>query len=165
MATLRSHAAAIFLGIAGLLAAGCEPSAPPGGADLTPPSPPSPPGGTTAIPAPAGASAPTEPSVPAAASSLPADLVQKIDALIQSHKDYNAVAEQVENQQAAKDRFAELSAIAQRSSDAHDDVMIGTKQLSQTQMVEFEAYMNQHVTPVWDTRKQHQSRVEALLRQ
>jgi hypothetical protein len=96
---------------------------------------------------------------------LPADLVQKIDALIQSHKDYSAVAAQVQDQQAAKDRFDELSAIAQRGSDAHDEVMIGTKQLSQTQMVEFEAYMNQHVTPVWETRKQHQSRLEALLPQ
>jgi hypothetical protein len=96
---------------------------------------------------------------------LPADLVQKIDALIQSHKDYNAVAEQVQDGEAAKARFDELSAIAQRSSDAHDNVMIATKQLSPAQMAEFEAYMNQHVTPVWETRKQHQSRLEALLPQ
>jgi hypothetical protein len=91
--------------------------------------------------------------------------MQKIDALIQSHKDYNAIAAQVQDQQAAKDRVGELSAIAQRSSDAHDDVMIATKQLSPAQMVEWEAYMDRHVTPVWDTRKQHQSRLEALLPQ
>jgi hypothetical protein len=29
--------------------------------------------------------------------------------------------------------------------------------------VEWEAYMDRHVTPVWDVRKQHQSRLEALL--
>jgi len=165
MPTLHSHVAVVFLVAAGLLAAGCEPSTPTGGASVRPPGPPPPPGSAAATRVPAGTPSPAAPSVPAAAGGLPADLVQKIDALIQSHKDYSAVAEQVQDQQAAKDRFDELSAIAQRSSDAHDEVMIGTKQLSQTQMVEFEAYMNQHVTPVWNTRKQHQSRLEALLPQ
>jgi hypothetical protein len=47
--------------------------------------------------------------------------VHKINALIQSHKDSSAVAAQVQDQQAAKDRFEELSVIAQRSSDAHDE--------------------------------------------
>ena len=164
MLTLHSRVAVVFLVAAGLVAAGCEPSTPPGGASVTPPGPPSPPDGTATTPVPAGTPSPAAPSVPAA-GGLPADLVQKIDALIQTHKDYNAVAEQVQDQQAARDRFDELSAITQRSSDAHDDIMISTKQLPQTQMVEFEAYMNQHVTPVWETRKQHQSRVEALLPQ
>ena len=160
MNTVLSRLAVVFLVAAGLLATGCEPPAPAGGAAAEPAGPPPPPGGAAV---PAGVPLPAAAPGPAAAGSLPADLVQKIDALIQSHKDYSAIAAQVQDQQAAKDRFEELSAIAQRSSDAHDDVMIATKQLSPAQMVEWEAYMDRHVTPVWDTRKQHQSRLEALL--
>ena len=159
-----SRLAVVVVVAAGLLAAGCEPSAPPGGVTVAPAGPPPPPGGAAATPAPAGAVPAAAPG-PAAAGGLPADLVQKIDALIQSHKDYSAIAAQVQDGQAAKARFDELSAIAQRSSDAHDDVMIATKQLSPAQMVEWEAYMDRHVTPVWETRKQHRSRVEGLLPQ
>ena len=145
---------------AGLSLAGCEPPAPVGGAAAAPGGPPPPPGG-----APPGVTSPAATPGSAAAGSLPADLVQKIDALIQSHKEYIAVAEQVQDQQAAKARFDELSAIAQRGSDAHDDVMIATKQLSPLQMAEWEAYMDKHVTPVNETRRQHRSRVEGLLPQ
>jgi hypothetical protein len=161
MHTVHLRVAVALLVLTVLFGTGCEPSTPSGGANVVPPSPPPPPG-AAASPAgtPSAAAAPV-----AAAGSLPGDLVQKIDALIQSHKDYNAVAAQVQDQQTAKDRFEELSAITQRSSDAHDEVMIGTKQLSLAQRVEFEAYMNQRVTPVWDLRKQHQSRLEALLGQ
>src|SRR5262245_28120692 len=104
MQTVFSRLAVVFVVAAGLLAAGCEPSAPPGGAAVAP-GPPPPPGGAAAAPTPAGAAAPGQ----AAAGGLPADLVQKIDVLIQSHKDYNAVAEQVQDQAAAKARFDELS--------------------------------------------------------
>jgi hypothetical protein len=163
MNTVLLRLAMITLVAVGLSVAGCEQNAPtstkstatPGG----PPAPPPPPGGTAATPSPAVTPAPAA----AATSGLPADLVQKIDALIQSHKDYSAAAEKVQDGQGAKDRFDELSAIAQRSSDAYDDVMIGTKQLSPAQMVLFEAYMNQHVSPVWEVRKQHQARLESLL--
>ncbi len=151
-----------------LLAGGCEPSAPSAGGPAAttggPPAPPPPPGTVTPTPmaSPASNTA-AAPAATSAASGLPADLVKKIDTLIQSHKDYSAAAEKVQDGQGAKDQFDALSAIAQRSSDAYDDVMIGTKQLSPAQMVLFEAYMNQHVSPVWETRKQHQARLESLL--
>lgn len=169
MFTVLPRFAMIVLVVAGLSAAGCQQSPPnPTGYTATPggpPAPPPPPGGaaaqwqgTVASPAPAAPAS-------AAVSGLPADLLTKIDALIQSHKDYSAAAEKVQDGQGAKDHFDTLSAIAQRSSDAYDDVMIGTKLLSPAQMAEFEAYMNQHVSPVWEVRKQHQARMESLLPQ
>ena len=102
-----SRLALVFIIAAGLLAAGCEPPAPPaGGAAAAPGGPPPPPGGAAATPAPAAAPG------PAAAGGLPADLVQKIDALIQSHKDYSAIAAQVQDGQAVrlrrKDNRAEI---------------------------------------------------------
>jgi len=150
--------------------AGCQQSVPAGNSPAAtsgggPPPPPPPPGGA-AEPQPA-APAPAAPAPAAAASSsgLPADLIAKIDKLIASHKEYIAKAEEVQNSRASKDRVDEFSLISQRSSDALDDVMIASAKLKPSQQSEFETYMNKHVTNIATTRRQHQLRLEGLLRQ
>ena len=109
--------------IAICLIAGCrDPRLPPRPVGKAP-APPLPPGSPTA-PAPpiAGVESAPAPGALAAAknaSGLPADLIVKIDELIQCHKDYIAAAEKVQDPQAAKEQvqtFRERTGAAPQSS-------------------------------------------------
>src|SRR4029453_9239834 len=103
-------------------ASGCQPTArsvPAGTKATTPPPPPG--GGIGAAPAAAGIESAPAPAA-ATGSGLPADLIAKIDALIQCHKDYIAAAEKVQDPQAAKEQVNEFSQRAERGSAAYDDV-------------------------------------------
>jgi|GEM_PF-5284205 len=147
------------------IASGCQPTArsvPAGTKVTTPPPPPG--GGIGAAPAAAGIESAPAPAA-ATASGLPADLIAKIDALIQCHKDYIAAAEKVQDPQAAKEQVNEFSQRAERGSAAYDDVMIAYGKLPADQKSKFEAYMDAHVLEINKQRRAHQERLEGLLRQ
>jgi hypothetical protein len=153
-----------------LVAVGCEPSGNNGVTNTVPggsPVPPPPPGATAAPPG-VTIHPPQGENQPAATTEdtdgLPAELIEKINALIKAHQDYSAAAAQVQDSATAKERYDELQEIAYRGSDALDDVMIESKKLSAGKQAAFTSYMDRHVTPVNDARRKHQERVQGLLR-
>jgi hypothetical protein len=150
---------------AAALLAGCESKPPPVPAAKTPGSPPPPPGSTApSSPASAGVES-ASPAAAATASGLPPELVQQIDVLVQCHKDYIAAAEKVQDAQAAKDRFEELSQLSQRGSTAYEEVMIAWGKLPPDQKAKFEPYMDEKVLEINNQRRGHVERLEGLLRQ
>jgi hypothetical protein len=126
-----------------------------------PPVAPAPPGSTGAgvvsVPAPASAAA--------TASGLPADLVAKIDKLIQHHKDYIAAAEKVQNPQAAKDNVQAMRQRTEESSALFEDILIASGKLNETEKAAFEAHMNAHVTAIAGQVREHMLRLDGLLQQ
>ena len=140
----------VVLALVALASLGCEaksaPKPPPVG--VTPPPPPGSPAAASAV---------------AANSGLPADLITKIDVLIQAHKDYTALAEKVQNVEDFKLHRDELSQIAQHSFEALDEIMIASAKLTEPQKPKFQAYMNEHVSPVFAVRRREYDRVQALL--
>ena len=132
-----------------------------------PPAPPPPPGANAAAPG-VTIHPPQGENPPAAAAEetdgLPAELVEKINALIKAHQDYSAAAAQVQDSATAKERYDELQEIAYRGSDALDSVMIESKKLPAGKQAAFTSYMDRHVTPLNDVRRMHQERVQGLLR-
>jgi hypothetical protein len=84
---------------------------------------------------------------------------------MQAQKDYNALAEQLTDLAAYRQRRDELHKIELRASDAYDDIMIAWKKLTPSQSATFEKYMNENVAPINEIGKQHRQRFDAMFRQ
>ena len=140
------------------LLAGCSPAPAPPPVVKTPP---------VALPLPPGAPLPPaapEPP-PATASGLPADLVAKIDKLIQHHKDYIAAAEKVQDPQGAKDNVQAMRQRTEESSALFEDILIASGKLTGSESAAFDAYMNANVTAIAGQMRSHMLRLEGLLQQ
>lgn len=150
------------------LVAGCvDPRLPPRPVGKAPAVAPAPP----AAPAPPGSGGAGFVSVPApgapaaTASGLPADLVVKIEKLIQHHKDYIAAAEKVQDPRGAKENVQAMRQRTEESSALFEDILIASGKLSESEKAAFEAYMNAHVTAIAGQMRSHMLRLEGLLQQ
>jgi hypothetical protein len=155
----RSLIPLLAIAAASVLLAGCQPTArpvPP--AAKVPGAPPRPPGSTATEPTAA-------PAATTATRGLPPELVKQIDVLIQSHKDYIAAAEKVQDPRAAKDQVQEFRQRTERSSAVFEDILISSGKLPADQKAKFDTYMNAHVLEISTLCRQHMERLEGLLRQ
>ena len=115
-------------------------------------------------PAPAGQLQPAQPPAADPAAISP-ELVQKVNDLIRSNKEYIALAETIKTLEDYKKNAEELLRIEQESSLLVEDVMIAEAKLSQAQKAEFNSkYFEGLAKPTIELKKQHMARVQSLLR-
>ena len=92
-------------------------------------------------------------------------LIQKVNDLIRSNKEYIALAETIKTAEEFKKSSDELSRIEQESSSLVEDIMIAEAKLSAAQQAEFTSkYYDALAKPTIELKKQHSVRVQALVR-
>jgi hypothetical protein len=126
-------------------------------------------GGTATVgppsqPAVTGQSQAVKPAT-ADSSAISPELVQKVNDLIRSNKEYIALAESIKTLDDYKKNADELSRIEQESSSLVEDVMIAEAKLTAAQKAEFTSkYYESLAKPTIDLKKQHTMRMQSLLR-
>jgi len=121
----------------------------------------------TTQPAAPAATGQLQPAQPATAdpSSISPALVQKVNDLIRSNKEYITLAESIKTLEDYKKSADELSRIEQESSSLVEDVMIGEAKLSEAQKAEFNSkYYESLAKPTIEQKKRQMMRIQSLLR-